>query len=91
MREKTESPRPALAGPDPDEGLGSEAFRAIDRMREALSAKMTGGISPAAVALAYLDLRHPDIDWRNRHPALQAYAEPLFARPAFVDTRPPAG
>lgn len=45
----------------------------------------------AAVALAYLDLRHPDIDWRNRHPALQAYAEPLFARPAFVDTRPPAG
>ena len=55
MREKTESPRPALAGPDPDEGLGSEAFRAIDRMREALSAKMTGGISPAAVALAYFD------------------------------------
>jgi polyhydroxyalkanoate synthase len=37
------------------EGLGSEAFRAMDRMREALSARATGGISPAAVALAYFD------------------------------------
>lgn len=55
MREKTETLSSALAGPDPDEGLGSEAFRAIDRMREALSARMTGGISPAAVALAYFD------------------------------------
>jgi polyhydroxyalkanoate synthase len=38
-----------------DEGLGGEAFRSIDRMREALSARVTGGLSPAALALAFLD------------------------------------
>src|SRR5689334_16833776 len=38
-----------------DEALGGEGFRAIDRMREALSAKATGGLSPAALALAFFD------------------------------------
>ena len=33
----------------------TEVFRAIDRMREALSARMTGGLSPAALALALFD------------------------------------
>ncbi|MGE0151453.1 MAG: PHA/PHB synthase family protein [Reyranellaceae bacterium] len=37
------------------EALGSEAFRSIDRMREALSAQMTGGLSPASLALALFD------------------------------------
>ncbi|MBC9072434.1 glutathione S-transferase [Thauera sp. CAU 1555] len=45
----------------------------------------------AAVALAYLDLRHPDLDWRARHPALKTYADRLFARPSFIDTKPPVG
>ena len=35
--------------------LGSEAFHAMDRIREALSGKLTGGLSPAAIALAYFD------------------------------------
>jgi hypothetical protein len=35
--------------------LGTEAFRAIDRMREAWSARITGGLSPAALALALFD------------------------------------
>jgi polyhydroxyalkanoate synthase len=38
-----------------DESLGGEAFRSIDRMCEALSAKATGGLSPAALALAFFD------------------------------------
>jgi len=45
----------------------------------------------AAVALAYLDLRHPDLDWRTRHPALKAYVERPFARSSFIDTKPPVG
>ncbi|THF65126.1 glutathione S-transferase [Pseudothauera rhizosphaerae] len=45
----------------------------------------------AGVALAYLDLRHPDIPWRAAHPALKRYAEHLFARPSFIDTTPPVG
>lgn len=42
-------------------------------------------------ALFYLDLRHPGIDWRGRHPNLARLAEKLGKRPAFADTVPPAG
>ena len=41
--------------PQPEESLGLEAFRSIDRMREALPAQATGGLSPAALALAFMD------------------------------------
>jgi glutathione S-transferase len=39
-------------------------------------------------ALAYLDLRHGDLDWRNGRPRLAAFFARLDARPAFIDTRP---
>ncbi len=42
--------------PPVEESVGSEAFRTIDRMREILSAQATGGLSPASLALAFLDL-----------------------------------
>ncbi len=42
-----------LAGQD--ETLGLEGFRAMDRMREALSAHLSGGLSPAAFSLAVFD------------------------------------
>lgn len=38
-----------------DHRFGEEAFSAIDRMREAASAKFTGGLSPTSLMLAYLD------------------------------------
>ncbi len=34
---------------------GEEAFSAIDRARESVTAKFTGGLSPASLMLAYLD------------------------------------
>ncbi|CAK7255810.1 Poly(3-hydroxyalkanoate) polymerase subunit PhaC [Shinella sp. WSC3-e] len=37
------------------EELGSEAFRAIDRMREAIAGQLSAGLSPAAFALALID------------------------------------
>lgn len=37
------------------EPLGIEAFQAFDHMREALSSKLTGGISPGSMAMAYFD------------------------------------
>jgi polyhydroxyalkanoate synthase len=50
------SPRtPLQPVPGGQETLGLEAFRSIDRMREALSAQFTGGLSPQALALAYFD------------------------------------
>ncbi len=45
---------PSPTGTQAD-ALGLEAFAAIDRMREALSAQFSGGLSPAALALAFLD------------------------------------
>ena len=42
-------------------------------------------------ALGYLDLRFPEIDWRERHPDLAKHAEKLALRPSFADTVPPAG
>jgi polyhydroxyalkanoate synthase len=41
--------------PHREDALGNEAFRAIDRMREALTAQFSGGISPASLALAMFD------------------------------------
>ena len=46
--------RPARM-PRLEESVGSEAFRSIDRMREALAAQTTGGLSPASLALAFFD------------------------------------
>ncbi|MFK8250513.1 PHA/PHB synthase family protein [Ancylobacter terrae] len=41
--------------PDGDEPLGSEGSRSIDRMLNALTARATGGLSPASLWLAYMD------------------------------------
>ncbi|RPI42437.1 MAG: poly-beta-hydroxybutyrate polymerase, partial [Betaproteobacteria bacterium] len=46
---------PGPPTPELDSGLGIEAFRAIDRMREALAGQFTAGLSPAALALAFYD------------------------------------
>ena len=40
--------------------------------------------------LGYLDLRHPDIDWRDSYPNLAKHAEKLVKRSSFADTVPPA-
>lgn len=40
---------------DPDEGLGEEAYAAMDRMRDALVGQFTGGLSPMALSLAFYD------------------------------------
>jgi glutathione S-transferase len=45
----------------------------------------------AGCALAYLDLRHPDVDWRDSYPNLVKLAEKLSKRPSFAETVPPAG
>ncbi len=41
------------------------------------------------VALGYLDLRFPHIDWRGGHPKLAVLHEKLMLRPSFIDTKPP--
>ena len=56
-RELVPAPSDVRPAPLPpmDESVGRESFRAIDRMREALTAQWTAGLSPASLALAYFD------------------------------------
>jgi glutathione S-transferase len=44
-----------------------------------------------AVALAYLDFRQPDIDWREGNADLASWYETYAARPAMLETAPPPG
>jgi glutathione S-transferase len=39
-------------------------------------------------ALAYLDFRFPQIDWRSRHPDLKRLLDKLMQRQSFIDTQP---
>jgi glutathione S-transferase len=39
-------------------------------------------------ALAYLDFRFPQLDWRSDHPNLQKLHEKLIQRPSFAETLP---
>jgi glutathione S-transferase len=41
------------------------------------------------VALAYLDFRFPQIDWREPYPNLARLHEKLAQRQSFIDTAPP--
>ena len=40
-------------------------------------------------ALGYLDLRYPELDWRDLYPNLARLADKLGKRPSFADTTPP--
>ncbi|MDR2219118.1 MAG: glutathione S-transferase N-terminal domain-containing protein [Methylobacillus sp.] len=40
--------------------------------------------------LGYIDLRMPEINWREQYPNLAALYEKLMQRPSFRDTAPPA-
>lgn len=40
-------------------------------------------------ALGYLDLRFPEIAWREAHPNLGRLYDKLLARPSFAETAPP--
>ena len=39
-------------------------------------------------ALAYLDFRFPEIDWRTTHPTLHRLHDKLMQRQSFLDTQP---
>ncbi|MBT0963175.1 glutathione S-transferase [Denitromonas iodatirespirans] len=82
--------------------MASNVARQHDKIERALirlEAQLTGDwfhgerISLADIAvgcaLEYLDLRAPELKWRERHPRLKAFLAKLGARDSFVDTRPP--
>ncbi len=49
---------------------------------------MTMADIAVGVALDYIDLRVPDMDWRERYPGLSAFAARMATRTSFAETRP---
>lgn len=69
--------------------------RSLDILEVETSALTTAGAInildiTAGVALAYLDLRMPYLEWRNGHPKLTQWHEGFTQRPSMVNTQPPA-
>lgn len=64
-------------------GRALDALEASDLEGEPDIARLT-----AAVAVSWIDFRHPDIDWRPGRPRLVALQAAMEARPSFVETRP---
>jgi glutathione S-transferase len=61
-------------------GLGDKAF--CSGIHLSLSDIAVG------CALAYLDFRFPQIDWRTPYPNLHKLHDKLAQRPSFIDTLP---
>ena len=70
-----------------DGGLSAIADRVSGR-DFAIGDSFTLGDIAAVTVTGYITLRWPDMDWRDRHPGLAAYAEHLEQRPSFSATRP---
>ncbi|HET8729157.1 MAG TPA: glutathione S-transferase N-terminal domain-containing protein [Alphaproteobacteria bacterium] len=67
--------------------------RALDAMAyelPGLPGQVTLGYIAFACALGYLDLRHPDVAWREGRPKLTAWYEAFADRPSIASTAPPA-
>ena len=68
-------------------------YRAIDRALAALAVRVGDGFGDgeicAVVAVEYLDLRWPGIDWRGAQPALAALQARWTDRESLRATRPP--
>lgn len=65
--------------------------RSLDQMTahlQGLPGDMTLGHISFACALAYLDLRHGDLDWRKGRDALAAWFADFDARPSMRETDP---
>jgi glutathione S-transferase len=70
-------------------------FRGLEALSEALGEKpwylgnsMTLADVAGGCTLGYLNLRFPEIDWRDAHPNLARLADKLAARASFMETMP---
>jgi len=62
----------------------------LEKEAEVLGARFDLGAIASAAALAYLDFRLPQIDWRAQAPGLSAWLEAVRGRDSFASTVPPA-
>ncbi|AOE62632.1 glutathione S-transferase [Pseudomonas corrugata] len=66
--------------------------RALDMLEAEAIAELACHFDVASIsvacALGYLDLRHPDLEWRKTHPQLAAWFAEVSLRPSMVATVP---
>ncbi len=75
------------------QGQMSKIHRALGRLEGEAGRWGEGtdaGLVAVGCALGYLDLRFPDLGWREGRPALAEWAERFLARPEMQATAPPA-
>ena len=74
------------------EGQWSKVTRALDALEARWMSHLHGpldmGLIATACALAYLDFRHGDRDWRTGRPSLAAWFEKFAERESFQATKP---
>ena len=69
-------------------GQLSRALDAVPGEVAVLPEDLTLGHLALAVALAYVEFRHPDIAWRDGRPELTTWFEALATRPSLAETAP---
>ena len=62
----------------------------LEKEAEALAQHFDLGAMASAAALAYLDFRLPEIEWRSVAPKLAAWLETVAQRESFASSVPPA-
>lgn len=86
---------PELRFADWVEGQWAKAERAIAALDARWMGHLKGpqdiGHIAVACALAYVDFRHPERDWRAGHDDLAQWFAGFESRPSMQATRPPAG
>ncbi|MDC7816340.1 MULTISPECIES: glutathione S-transferase [Pseudomonas] len=75
------------------EGQRDKIRRALAVLETEALAELASHFDVAAIsvacALAYLDFRHPDLEWRQPQPGLAAWYFEVSQRPSMLATRPP--
>jgi glutathione S-transferase len=66
----------------------ARALDAVPGEVQQLPGELTLGHLALAVALAYVEFRHPEIGWRDGRPELAAWFETLATRPSLAETAP---
>ncbi|MDX5363062.1 MAG: glutathione S-transferase [Pseudazoarcus pumilus] len=72
--------------------------RGLDRLEQLATGRswlhgdaISLGDIAVGVMIGFIELRLPNVDWKNERPSLTSLIARLFERPSFIDTVPPAG
>jgi len=75
------------------QGQQEKLERAVARFEQAVGSELADSFDLAAIsvacALGYIDLRQPEMDWRQRYPQLANWYAGVSQRPSMLATQPP--